>query len=209
MIETNETLLDRLKGVEANDAWREFYKNYWSAILRYARKLGLNATQAQDVLQETMVALMRILPGFRYDRRRGKFRNFLLTIVHRRSLAVLRRARRNQNHDSLDSLPPWAGSQSLAEELSVPLDTTEQSEAERRWRESLAEEALAKLRDGETVDPQTYRIFQAYVIENKPAKKVAAEFGVQENAVYQIKNRLLRRLQAEVARMMRDSGAPE
>jgi DNA-directed RNA polymerase specialized sigma24 family protein len=41
--------------------------------LRYARKLGLDETQAQDVLQETMVALMRILPEFAYDRNKGSF----------------------------------------------------------------------------------------------------------------------------------------
>jgi RNA polymerase sigma-70 factor (ECF subfamily) len=209
MIDTNETLLDRLKAGEAHDAWQEFYKAYWSAILRYARKLGLNATQAQEVLQETMVALMRILPGFTYDPRKGRFRNFLLTIVHRQSLAALRRARRNQNHDSLDSRAPWAENRPLSEVLSSPLSQTEQTEASHRWHESLVEDALARLRDDETVDQRTYRIFQAYVIENKPARTVAVEFGLQENAIYQIKNRLMRRLQAEVARLMRDSGAPE
>jgi len=209
MIETNETLLDRVRKTDAHDAWQEFYKEYWSAILRYSRKLGLNATQAQDVLQETMVALMRTLPNFSYDRRKGRFRNFLLTIVHRQSLAALRRARRHSNHDSIDSHAPWAESRPLAEVLSAPLSQTEQDEAERRWHESLVEDALARLRDDEAVDRRTYQIFRAYVIENQSARAVAAEFGVQENTVYQIKNRLIRRLQGDISRLMHNSGAPE
>jgi DNA-directed RNA polymerase specialized sigma24 family protein len=40
-------------------------------VLGYARKLGLDDVSSQDVLQETMVALMRVLPGFQYDPRRG------------------------------------------------------------------------------------------------------------------------------------------
>lgn len=209
MIDTNETLLDRIKKTDAHDAWQEFYAKYWSPILRYARKLGLSPTQAQDVLQETMVALMRTLPEFNYDRRKGRFRNFLLTIVHRQSLAALRRARRTSNHDSLDSHAPWPEKRPLAEVLSAPLSQIELDEAERRWRESLVEDALASLREDKTLDQRTCRIFQAYVIDNQSAQAVAKEFGVQENVVYQIKNRLVRRLQTNVARMMRDSGAAE
>jgi RNA polymerase sigma factor (sigma-70 family) len=207
MINTNETLLDRLRTVQAHDAWQEFYKAYWSAILRYARKLGLNEHQSHDVLQETMVALMRILPDFQYDRRKGKFRNFLLTIVHRKSLTALRRAK-GVPDVSLDSDDPW-GRGALHDILPAAASEADATEAQQRWRESLVEEALARLRADESIEPRTLQIFQAYVIDNQAATAVAAEFGVQENTVYQIKNRLLRRVQVHLARLMRDSGAPE
>jgi RNA polymerase sigma factor (sigma-70 family) len=200
MVETNESLLQRLRSGNAHEAWREFYDIYWGAILRYARKLGLNAHQSEDVLQETMVALMRILPDFAYDPGRGRFRNFLLTIVHRKSLAILRGTRRQAVTGSNDVAADHP-------DLSVEGDSRLQTEAIANWREAIYAEALRRLRDDAALGEGTFAIFHAYAIEEKPASDVARHFGVKENAVYQIKNRLLRRLQRDVAEMMRASGA--
>lgn len=200
MIDTRDSLLGRLKIQDAHEAWQEFFHLYWGAITRYARKLGLSQHQAEEVLQETMVALMRILPEFEYDRRRGRFRNFLLTIVHRKSLAVLRRSRRESalpfdTHDGATTR--WTEEQ--PSELAI--------EALRRWREAVVEEALQRLRGDPTLGENTFAIFHAYAVERRPTAEVAAQFGVKENAVYQIKNRLLRRLQAEVAELLRSGGS--
>lgn len=201
MITTRETLLDRLKAGDAHDAWREFYHCYWGAILHYARKLGLDAHQAEEVLQETMVALMRILPEFAYDRGKGRFRNFLLTIVHRKALAVLRRARRERA-----SRVPW--DEEHDDGTTDPFGGNETAEAEalNRWQEALLAEAMRELRADPTLGELTFAVFDAYVIEKQPAALVAANFGLKENAVYQIKNRLMRLLERRVARLMRDSG---
>lgn len=200
MISTCDTLLGRLKAENAHEAWKEFYELYWGAILRYARKLGLDETQAQDVLQETMVALMRILPEFAYDRGKGKFRSFLLTIVHRKSLGVLRRARRSTEVPlsetvERDTVSSFATSESVDEETLA------------RWRLSLLEEALRRLKANGALAENTFAVFHAYAVERRPVQEVAREFGLKENAVYQIKNRLLARIQHEVAKMMRSGGA--
>lgn len=202
MIDTSESLLGRLKADTANEAWKQFYELYWGAILRYARKLGLDETQAHDVLQETMVALMRILPEFAYDRGKGKFRNFLLTIVHRKSLAVLRRTRRER-----DSQVPWE--ENGEGDSSDPFGNlgTDEKEALVRWRESLVEEALRRVREAEGLGENTFAVFDAYAIQRQSSEEVAKQFCLKENAVYQIKNRLLRRLQSEVAKLMKNSGA--
>lgn len=196
MIDTNETLLDRIKSTDAHDAWKLFYESYWAAILAYARKLGLAQHQADEVLQETMVTLMRILPEFSYDRRKGKFRNFLLTIVHRRSLAAMRRAR--SEHDRVSTVD-------VVETQAEPSGEDIRSEAELRWRESIQEAVLRRLSREGLCDNQTMNIFNAYVLQGHPAVEVAQQFGVKVNAVYQIKNRLTRRLQMDAERLLRDS----
>lgn len=197
MIDTNESLLERVKSMDAHDAWQEFYKAYWSAILRYARKLGLNEHQAQEVLQDTMIALMRQLPGFDYDPRKGKFRNFLLTIVHRKGLAALRRVQMAQQRDSDANVETLGAGHNG--------DLPDQEIA--RWREALMDDAIERLKHDPGVEDETREIFWAYVIDNQPADKVAARFRCKPNAVYQIKNRLTRRLQTQVARRLRDSGS--
>ncbi len=199
MIDTSESLLDRLKLDEAQEAWREFYHLYWAAILRYARKLGLSEHEAEEVLQETMVTLMRILPEFAYDRNRGKFRNFLLTIVHRKSLALMRRSSRRteiewREERETETLDPFGNDRAPAQETLV------------RWREVLMEEAVRRVRADSRTQDATFAVFEAYVLQRVPAEEVARRFGVKENAVYQIRNRMLRRVRAEVAKLARSSG---
>jgi len=207
MIDTNESLLGRLKNENAHTAWRDFYDAYWSAIVRYARKLGLDATEAEEVLQETMVALMRAMRDFVYDRRKGLFRNFLLTIVHRRSLQALARRRRQRliSLESEDLDGQRLGERSAGEDLSGG----EEAEAVHRWRQSILDDSLARLRTDDSIDPRTRSVFEAYVIEQRPAPEVAVAFGVNENAVYQIKNRLTRRLRIDAERRMRESGSTD
>ncbi len=199
MVTTNESLLGRLRAETAHDAWKEFFDAYWGAILRYGRKLGLNAHEAEEVLQETMVALMRVLPKFVYDPQKGSFRNFLLTIVHRKSLSTLKRNTRPR---------PLVWSEGLEAETADPFgdDQAREQEAVGRWRDSLMEEAIRRLRDDPRLGENTFAVFEAYVVQRRPAEEVARQFGLKENAVYQIRNRLLRRVRAEVARLMRSSG---
>ena len=199
MIDTSESLLDRLKLDEAQEAWREFYHLYWGAILRYARKLGLKEHEAEEVLQETMVTLMRILPEFAYDRNRGRFRNFLLTIVHRKALALMRRASRSSEVEWREDSPGHTAD---------PFDvgTAPAEEALARWREVLMEEAVRRVRANTRTQDGTFAVFEAYVLQRLPADEVARRFGLKENAVYQIRNRVLRRVRAEVMRLARSSG---
>ena len=197
MLDTNETLLTKVRDMDAHDAWRLFYDQYWAVILAYARKLGLNEYQAEEVLQETMVTLMRVLPEFSYDRRKGKFRNFLLTIVHRKSLAAFRRAKREANVQiELESTEERDSANPFQSE-------TDAAEAEALWKESVVEEALRRLSKRSDLGESTYAVFEAYVLKRRTAGEVANEFGLKENAVYQIKNRMLRFWRYETAQLMR------
>ncbi|MFA7158767.1 MAG: sigma-70 family RNA polymerase sigma factor [Kiritimatiellia bacterium] len=199
---TRQSLLERLRHSSSSGAWEEFYELYWGVILRYAQKMGLCEASAHDVLQETMVIMIRVLPGFRYDPIRGKFRNFLLTIVHRKVLSELRRIRRRQEI-SIDAGED-DGNQPLAERLADGRIILPPEAMETNWRESLREEALRRVRVDPRVRGRTFDVFRAYVIDGLPAEQVAATFGIKENAVYQVKDRLLKRLQQEVELMNRE-----
>ncbi len=212
MIDTDTSLLDRLKAENAHTAWRDFYDAYSMPILRYGRKLGLSERHAADVLQESMVVLMSLLPQFCYDPTRGRFRNFLLTIVHRKSLNLMRRVQtREARHVSLNALA-GEGTE-LADSAHVrclPLSAEAQAATVvdlQRWRESLVEDAIGQLRDDPSIEERTWQVFEAYALKHEPVDVVAQRHGLKENAVYQIKNRLIRRIRTHVDRLMRDSGS--
>ncbi len=190
MENTSQTLLDQLQCPGAEAAWERFCRVYGPPIIRYAQKLGLAEADARDVMQESLLVLMRLLPRFRYDPTRGRFRNYLLTIVHRQALAHLRRGARTT------ALPP--------EELDLLRDPTP-AEAEReddRWQESLLDEAWAQLKASGRLKPDTLSAFEAYAIRGESCADVAKKYGLTENTVYQIRNRVIAMLRDEVRRMM-------
>ncbi|WP_221033173.1 RNA polymerase sigma factor [Actomonas aquatica] len=189
MITTNESLLERVQRLDAHEAWKEFYDNYWAAIIRYGRKLGLSQTQAEDVLQETMVDLMRILPKFEYDRSRGRFRNFLLTIVHRKAMGVFRRGLKNSN-------VPWDSASPM--EIEEAKQSSLREDQMQLWRESIYEEALLEVSKCSDIDQRTWAVFEAYVVKKRPVSEVAEGFGMKPNAIYQIKNRLCQRIRRQL-----------
>jgi len=200
MDNTRVSLLVRLKDNPRDLDWRDFFDTYSGVISWYARQKGLSDSDAQDVLQETMVDLMRALPGFTYNREKGLFRNFLLTITHRRTMKALHRVRRRAEV-SMDQ-PLTDDGFTLADTLPAAEDDAVGERDEQAWRESIFQQAWDAVRKDATIKGNTLDVFEAYVINQQPAAEVAARFGLKENAVYQIRNRLMKRLQEEVAMLM-------
>ena len=189
-----EPLLEGMRGGDAPAAWRTFYELHGAMILRYARRRGLNAQDAEDVLQETMVTLLRLLPTFVYDPGRGRFVNFVLTVVHRKILALRRRASRRREVVSCES---DEARHALGRACHGPARDGGADE----WLRDVAAEAVRRVRHCPRTSARTFAVFEAYVLQHQPVGGVARTFGMKENAVYQIRNRVLRRVQAEVQAM--------
>ena len=76
-IPTRQSLLTRLKSWDDQESWREFFDTYWNLIYGLALKSGLTEAEAQDAVQETLVAVARKMPGFNYDPAIGSFKSWL------------------------------------------------------------------------------------------------------------------------------------
>src|ERR1043166_5796096 len=75
------SLLSRLKESNAQESWREFFDTYWRLIYTTALNAGLTDSEAQEVVQETVLTVVRKIKSFRYDPAIGSFKGWLLTIV--------------------------------------------------------------------------------------------------------------------------------
>src|SRR2546428_8372646 len=81
LIPTRASLINRLKNWQDQSSWQEFFDIYWKLIYGVARRAGLNDAEAQDIVQETMVAVARHIPDFKYDPAIGTFKTWLLNMT--------------------------------------------------------------------------------------------------------------------------------
>lgn len=194
---TRTSLLQSLRRADDDDAWREFFRLYRGLIVGYARTRGCTDDQAKEVLQQTMISLVRVMPCFEYDRSHGKFRSFLLKIVHDHIMDSLRWSRKTR----AVPLDEGAATQILDEG-----HRPDPAPWDRRFDQNLLAQALERVRG--RVDARTYRSFDLYVLQGKPAPEVAEALALQPNAVYQHRNRVIAMLQREVAALRRELGEP-
>ena len=58
-IPTRHSLLSRLKDWNDQESWRVFFDTYWKLIYHAAVKAGLSDAEAQDVVQDTVISVMK------------------------------------------------------------------------------------------------------------------------------------------------------
>ncbi|MBL9145649.1 MAG: sigma-70 family RNA polymerase sigma factor [Verrucomicrobiaceae bacterium] len=197
-VTTRFTLIEALRNGGGASAWERFYNTYSSVVISFARRQGCDEHAALDVLQETMMVILRKLPDFQYDRERGRFRNWLMTIASNK----VREARRRAKVDRLVSLDaPQEGTHpSLADQLSAETESASDN-LERDWRSTLLETALRKILEDPRTNSVSITIFRQVALENIEPSEVARLHGMKENNVYQIKNRIMTRLKAIIAEL--------
>lgn len=197
---TRPSLLERLRDAGDNAAWDEFLSLYGGLIRGYARKKGCSDARADDVCQETLVRLLRRLPGFVYQPRGGHpFRSLLLRITHGCIVDEFRREGRYAHPDGADdgASPGFFGS--------IPDDGPEAGQDwDKAWLESVLAQALNRVR--QKVKGTTYQAFCAYVIAGEAADEVAADVGLNANALYRVANRVKDLLRREVKGILADAG---
>ena len=81
------------------------------------------------------------------------------------------------------------------------------AEEETAWRESLMEIALQQLRSDQSIHERTRLVFARIAINGEKPDDVAAAFGIERNAVDQMKARMMARLKEFVAALEKADGA--
>src|SRR5438045_3169808 len=77
LIPTRRTLLSRLKNLDDQESWNDFSKLYRGLVYGVARQAGLTDSEAQDVVQETFISVVKTIKEFKYDPVIGSFKSWL------------------------------------------------------------------------------------------------------------------------------------
>jgi len=188
---TRASLLSRLQDWGNQEGWREFFLAYWRLIYNFARKAGLEDADAQDVVQETMLAVSKAMPGFRYDRSRGRFRTWLLTVVRTRMANHWERVGRRQRLETAVGHTP-------ADDASSDLERSWEEE----WNTRVVSSALERLR--QRTQGRQFLFFDMVERQGVAVDKAAAATGFNVAHAYVIRHRLRRMLREEVKRLEYD-----
>ena len=185
---TDAKLLRDLASATAPERWAEFLAAYRGPMLDYLRG-SFPGVDADDMVQETLLAVASQLPRYRYDpAHRGRFRSYLLGILRNKARAALR-----------------AGGRAAARDAAFAAEAAERAEAarseaeEREWRHAVYEIALREVLDDPALQERTKQIFLRTAMHGESPEAVAAAFGMKRNAVDQAKNRVLARLRTKIA----------
>jgi RNA polymerase sigma-70 factor (ECF subfamily) len=131
----------------ASEAMAELCQTYWYPLYVYVRRKGYPAHDAQDLTQEFFARLLARNYMSGADRRKGKFRSYLLGTLEHFLAKEWRRARAEKRGGgrtvfSLDAVDA---------ENRYLLEPADELTAERifdqRWAETLLNQALARLRE--------------------------------------------------------------
>lgn len=175
---TSATLLQRLQDGQDVEAWREFYDTYHELVLAVARRWGLQPTDCDDVVQETLAKLARAMPQFRYDPQRGRFRSYFKTAVTNVVMTKLRQDRRVGRVQTMDG----------------EIDTQDPSDEiwETEWRRHHVRLAMRRVRS--EFSERDLEVFDQYAVRGGSTRAISDALGVTPEQIYQIKSRVARRI---------------
>ena len=188
---TRPSLLSRLRDGKDDVAWREFEARYRDLILRFCRRRGLQAADAEDVCQLVLLALARSMRLFRYDPSRGRFRDYLARVTRNTIHHLLQCPERDLR--LLDS--------SVLDALTTSLDGEVDPAFEDEWTQHHFRLAMSAVRARSR--PASLAVFER-LLAGESVSTVALDLHMTEEAVHKIKQRIGERLRQEIEKQVRD-----
>ena len=177
---TSTTLLRDVASDPQHVRWGEFVARYRPMMEAFMRE-RFPSIDADDVIQETFIALCKVLPSYSYEPdEKGHFRNYLTGILRNKAL---RRLRKEQKAAEVAAELRRAGGRPLSA-----------ADDEKGWRESVFELALQRFLADESIADRTKRIFERTALNGESPETVAAAFKMTRHAVDQAKSRAMARL---------------
>lgn len=187
MPDTPISLRERLRLRPDPASWQRLVDLYAPWIRQSFLRYDLQLSDVDDLVQDVFGVLLRELPQFRHDLRRGAFRRWLRGITVNR----LRYYRGNLRPPTLTACDV----DSLLDQLEDP-----DSNLSRLWdleHDQHFARRLLELLEPE-FEPNIRCAFEMQVSQSKPAADVAAELGMSANAVRIAKSRDMSRFRQEI-----------
>ena len=197
LIPTRATLLQRLRDWQDQAGWQDFFDTYWSLIFGLAIKSGLSQSEAEDVVQETLISVAKHMPTFQYDPAIGSFKGWLLNQTRWRIADQIRRRRRRGLYEQGvgEDFPPTA-------DLDLQ-DTVLDKIWDEEWEKNIFQAATVRAK--RKVESRQWQIFDFYAVKGWSPEETAKAFEVTVGQVYLIKHRVSETIRLEVEQLKKET----
>lgn len=191
---TRESLLRRLANCDDPSSWQEFYSIYRDLLWRFALKAGCTETEADEVVQDTVIAVARKLPEFKYDPAVCAFKSWLLNQTSWRVKDQLRKrgkAGQLANSSEAGGTPAALSDDrrtTTVERIADPAGNGLEAVWDSEWVQTVLEAAMRRVK--ERANLKDCQMFDLYVVRGWPAREVARTLGVSVARVYLAKHRI-------------------
>ena len=167
--------------------WERFYKSYRSLVLLRGRDLGLQGTDLDELQSRVMLKFFEKRHTFRYDKSKGRFRDYFRAVVTTTALDMLREKRKTMLVQDMASLSENA----ICEESTATYEL--------EWRAHIFGQALQEAKN--TLPVRAVQSFIMCKLRNIPVNTVAELQQVGKSTVYYDCNNVWEFIKAAVKRM--------
>ena len=206
-LRTRWSLLSRIKDWGDRESWREFFDTCQELIFNVARKAGLTETEAEEVVQETIITVAKKMPEFKTDPKAGSFKAWLLHTTRWEIGDQFRKRKPDQQRPGRDRGDETERGTATIERIPDPAALAPEETWEAAWQQNLFQLALKRVQ--ETTRARHFQIFRLHVVHDTPAQKVARQLGVNVAQVYLVKHRLSGLLKKEVNKLQKELERPQ
>lgn len=206
--ETSSTMLRQLASGADSERWADFVDlytpilEYWLRILKRGPYPALSPDMFDDIMQETFVSLMKTLPQGGYEKSRARFRTLLQTILRHRAVDYLRKS----DFAKLSFLPEEDLRKLSEADMGVPKAESSRQDDEdaAQLRSDLLRLVIDRVLREANYSGRTKAIFMR-AAAGESATALAGEFGIDRNAVDQLKFRIMGKIAAKVKALQKES----
>lgn len=185
---TRASLILRLQNADDVLAWDEFASIYSPVIRRVAMGQGLQTADAENVIQEVLIAVSRSVDQWLERQDRGSFRAWLLRIARNQAVNVLTR----QATRIIGQGGSFADLQLT--EIAVSGELSQQLDLE--YRRTVFHWATAQVK--EAVAESTWQAFLLTSVEGRSINDVARQLNTRPGNVYIARSRVMARIKTLV-----------
>lgn len=180
---TRKTLL---QGVYDNDekSWEQFQEFYRPLIRICGHDYKLTDEEIKDLQQEVLIEVFKADVVGKYDPNRGRFRDYLRTIIHRKAFKILNNRLPDSSQDAL--------------EIEISMEKFWDEE----WHAFIMEIAMDELK--EEVSETSFLAYDLYVTQGLPPDQVAKMLSITVNQVYIARTRCVQQLKEIVEKLKSD-----
>ena len=162
--------------------------------------------EAQEVVQETLIAAAKHVPQFRYDPKVCSFKTWLLNLSNWRVQDQLRKRQAptapRPIRRGIDDLEGGENRTATIERVPDPAGAQLEAVWDKEWQTTVLDAALARVKA--QTDLKQWQMFDLYALKEWSVRDVAKALGVSTGRVYLAKHRVSALVKKELKRLERN-----